>query len=75
MDKGGELYVYKRSFSIKSPVISFEIFPPKKEYPIEVVYDTIEGLEELNPDFISVTYGAGGSSKDRTIEMASKIKK
>ncbi len=61
-------------FSIKSPVISFEIFPPKKEYPIEVVYDTIEGLEELNPDFISVTYGAGGSSKDRTIEIASKIK-
>lgn len=64
----------KDIFSQKSPVISFEVFPPKKEFPIEVIYNTIDGLEDLKPDFISVTYGAGGSSKDRTIEIASTIK-
>ncbi len=64
MDKGGELYVYKRSFfQLKVQLYPLRYFLQKKEYPIEVVYDTIEGLEELNPDFISVTYGAGGSSK------------
>ncbi len=64
----------KDIFLKKSPVISFEIFPPKKEYPIEIIYDTVEGLKGLNPDFISVTYGAGGSNKDRTIEIASTVK-
>lgn len=58
----------------KKPTISFEIFPPKKEYPLEKLYDTVEQLKDLNPDFISVTYGAGGSTKDLTVEIASKIK-
>jgi 5,10-methylenetetrahydrofolate reductase, prokaryotic form len=54
--------------------ISFEVFPPKKDMSLDGIYKTIEELAELNPDFISVTYGAGGSSKGRTIEIASKIK-
>jgi len=58
----------------KRPLLSFEIFPPKKDSPIEMIYQTIEGLIDLNPDFISVTYGAGGSNKDRTVEIASLIK-
>ncbi|MCT4631798.1 MAG: methylenetetrahydrofolate reductase [NAD(P)H] [Firmicutes bacterium] len=58
----------------KGPTISFEIFPPKNDYPLEKLYNTIEELKDLNPDFISVTYGAGGSTKDRTVEIASKIK-
>ncbi len=57
----------------KRPSISFEIFPPKKNYPIDTIYDTINDLSELNPDFISVTYGAGGSTKDTTSEVASYI--
>ncbi|SCG84170.1 5,10-methylenetetrahydrofolate reductase [Proteiniborus sp. DW1] len=61
-------------FSKKRPVLSFEVFPPKKGLPVDIVYDTIEGIKVLNPDFISVTYGAGGSSKDRTVEIASTIK-
>jgi len=64
----------KDLFKENKPVISFEIFPPKKNYPIETVYDTIADLSDLKPDFISVTYGAGGSSKDRTVEIASTIK-
>ncbi len=58
----------------KGTLLSFEIFPPKKDYPLDTVFQTIEELKDLKPDFISVTYGAGGTSKDRTVEIASKIK-
>ncbi len=58
----------------KSPVISLEIFPPKPESPIDTVLDTIEALSDLKPDFISVTYGAGGSSKSHTLKIADIIK-
>lgn len=59
----------------KGTVFSFEIFPPKKTAPIEVIYNTLEELKDLNPDFISVTYGAGGSSQSvSTSEIAQTIK-
>jgi methylenetetrahydrofolate reductase (NADPH) len=64
----------KNLFTGKKPVISFEIFPPKKDSDIETIYSTIDGLKDLNPDFISVTYGAGGSTSNKTIEIASIIK-
>jgi methylenetetrahydrofolate reductase (NADPH) len=55
--------------------ISFEVFPPKnKEGDISSIYYTIDELAKLNPDFISVTYGAGGSNKGKTVEIASTIK-
>jgi len=50
-------------FKKKKPVISFEIFPPKLDTPIESIFGTLEQFKELKPDFISVTYGAGGSAK------------
>ncbi|MBW9158223.1 methylenetetrahydrofolate reductase [NAD(P)H] [Clostridium tagluense] len=58
----------------KKPVISLEIFPPKQSTPIDTIYDTIEGLKDLKPDFISVTYGAGGSSRAHTVEIANILK-
>lgn len=61
-------------FNNKKPVISFEIFPPKMDTPLETIYDTLDQFKGLKPDYISVTYGAGGSQKDRTVEIASKIK-
>lgn len=64
----------KDIFSSKKPVISFEVFPPKREFPLDTIYSTIKALKDMDPDFISVTYGAGGSSKDRTVEIASTIK-
>ncbi len=64
----------KHLYKQNKPVISFEIFPPKKNTPIDTVYDTIEALKDLRPGFISVTYGAGGSTARTTIELASKIK-
>jgi methylenetetrahydrofolate reductase (NADPH) len=61
-------------FKEKRPTVSFEIFPPKKIYPVDTIYKTIDELAIYKPDFISVTYGAGGSTKDQTLEIASKIK-
>ncbi|MFC2061330.1 methylenetetrahydrofolate reductase [NAD(P)H] [Elusimicrobiota bacterium] len=58
----------------KDIVFSCEVFPPKPEYNINMVYNTISGLKDINPDFVSVTYGAGGTSKGRTEEIASQIK-
>lgn len=47
-------------FKQDKTVFSFEVFPPKKESGIETIYNTLKELKDLNPDFISVTYGAGG---------------
>lgn len=56
-------------------VFSFEIFPPKKNGSIDTVYKTLDGLADLRPDFISVTYGAGGSLPGcSTREIVSIIK-
>ena len=62
-------------FNTKELVFSFEIFPPKVTSPISTVYNTLEELKDLKPDFISVTYGAGGSLTDnRTTELSSLVK-
>ncbi len=61
-------------FKSKKPVIAFEIFPPKPDVPVDSLFDRLEQFEALKPDYISVTYGAGGSQKGRTLEIASRIK-
>lgn len=60
-------------FTEKKPLISFEIFPPKANYPVDTIFNAIDELYNLNPDFMSVTYGAGGSTKDKTVEISSYI--
>lgn len=63
-------------FANKKPVFSLEIFPPKKQANIDTIYETVAELAALKPDFISVTYGAGGNMADNsTCEIASNIKK
>src|SRR5512137_2770030 len=54
--------------------LSFEVFPPVREGNLEKLYETISELRKLEPDFISVTYGAGGGTRDMTLEIASKVK-
>lgn len=62
-------------FKEKKVVFSFEIFPPKITSPINVIYDTLEALSDLKPDYISVTFGAGGSTSDnRTCELSFMVK-
>lgn len=54
---------------------SFEFFPPKDSLGEERLWSAMESLESLSPSFISVTYGAGGSTRDRTIRITSEITK
>ena len=54
--------------------LSFEVFPPKREGNLESLFSTIGELGTFDPHFISVTYGAGGSTRDKTLEIASKVK-
>lgn len=56
-------------------VLSLEVFPPKQTSAVDTIYNTLEELKGLNPDFISVTYGAGGSKNNNTtLDIASAIK-
>lgn len=55
-------------------VLSFELFPPKKDAPVDTIYHTLSAMNDLKPDFISVTCGAGGSGGTATVQMASTIK-
>ena len=58
------------------PVFSFEFFPPKSSDSVHTLMATIADLEDaLQPDFVSVTYGAGGSTRDRTLEVVTRIEK
>jgi len=61
-------------FSSGQPVFSFEFFPPKSEEGVRNLYGTIEELAPLRPSFVSVTYGAGGSTRDLTVDLVSRIK-
>lgn len=62
-------------YSQNKKSLSFEIFPPKKDSELKNIDETLSVLCELKPDFISVTFGAGGgSNRNRTIELAKKIK-
>ena len=57
------------------PVFSFEFFPPKDIDGFDQLFKTIDNLKPLNPAFVSVTYGAGGSTRSKTIDLVGRIKK
>jgi methylenetetrahydrofolate reductase (NADPH) len=64
-----------QAFGRGRPVLSFELFPPKTPEGVQALYRTVaDELRPLGPDFISVTYGAGGSTQDLTVELVSTIK-
>ena len=58
---------------VRRPRVSFEFFPPKSEKLEEQLWDSIRKLEPLAPTFVSVTYGAGGSTRDRTHRRVARI--
>jgi methylenetetrahydrofolate reductase (NADPH) len=59
----------------EDPVFSFEFFPPKTPEGEEMLRETLGTLRELEPDYVSVTYGAGGTTRERTVEITKWIKR
>ncbi|MFP2906165.1 methylenetetrahydrofolate reductase [NAD(P)H] [Pyxidicoccus sp. 3LFB2] len=57
-----------------NPCFSFEFFPPKTDEGVSNLFKTLEDLAPLQPGFVSVTYGAGGSTRDRTVDLVTRIK-
>jgi len=60
---------------MRSQSFSIEFFPPKDQLGEELLWHALQQFDSLKPDFVSVTYGAGGSTRDRTINIASQITK
>jgi methylenetetrahydrofolate reductase (NADPH) len=58
-----------------NPAFSFEFFPPKDDDGFSRLFKTIDNLKTWNPAFVSVTYGAGGSTRSKTIDLVGRIKK
>lgn len=65
----------KAAFSSGRPVLSFELFPPKTDKGEEELLKNVEKLNLHRPDFFTCTYGAGGSTRDRTMSVASSVRK
>jgi methylenetetrahydrofolate reductase (NADPH) len=61
--------------SSSEPIFSFEFFPPKKQEDWDNLFETISNLIPLAPSYVSVTYGAGGSTRERTHNLVTKIQK
>jgi len=59
----------------RQPVFSFEFFPPRSDDGVRQLFATIAHLRELEPTFVSVTYGAGGSVRTRTVELVTRIRR
>jgi methylenetetrahydrofolate reductase (NADPH) len=57
------------------PIFSFEFFPPKTDEGVRQLFETVELLRPLGPAFVSVTYGAGGSTRQRTVELVKRLKR
>lgn len=58
---------------MQSPTLSFEFFPPKDEAGEALLWQSVSELARVKPDFVSITYGAGGSTQDRTLRTASAM--
>ncbi|QOV91432.1 methylenetetrahydrofolate reductase [NAD(P)H] [Humisphaera borealis] len=57
------------------PIVSFEFFPPKTDAGFQSLFATIEELRPLQPSYVSVTYGAGGSTREKTVDLVVRIQR
>ena len=62
-------------FRLSKPLYSFEFFPPKSDVGMANLEKTIRELSDLEPDYVSVTYGAGGSTRERTVDLVTRIQR
>lgn len=71
-----DIHAARRTAKASRPVISFEFFPPKTEEGDRALFEkTIPALKQLRPDYCSVTYGAGGSTRDKTLTIAERAQR
>ena len=61
--------------SAKTPAFSFEFFPPKDQAGVERLFETVARLQAYDPAYVSVTYGAGGSTRRMTVDLVTRIKR
>jgi methylenetetrahydrofolate reductase (NADPH) len=62
-------------YGLDRPIFSFEFFPPKTDAGFNTLYRTIENLKRSGPDFVSVTWGAGGSTRSKTVDLVIQIQR
>ena len=68
--------IFANASAVRRPVVSFEFFPTKTDEGERTLLEkTIPALRELNPDFCSVTYGAGGGTRDKTLGIVDRIQR
>ena len=65
----------RERFGQERPLFSFEFFPPKDDRGVDALFDTVANLKALEPAFVSVTYGAGGSTREKTVAITRRIKR
>jgi methylenetetrahydrofolate reductase (NADPH) len=65
----------RERFGQEQPLFSFEFFPPKDEQGVDRLFETVANLTPLRPAFVSVTYGAGGSTREKTVAITQRIKR
>ncbi len=65
----------KERFGRGHPLFSFEFFPPKDDRGVDALFETVANLRPLGPAFVSVTYGAGGSTREKTVAITQRIKR
>ena len=70
----GRLMKIRYRLNPSNPCFSFEFYPPKTDEGTQALLRTVEELAPLEPGFVSVTYGAGGSTRERTLELVTRIK-
>ena len=61
-------------FASGRPVLSFELFPPKTDHGMESLFETVQALNAHRPDFFTCTYGAGGSTRSKTLSIAAEVR-
>ncbi len=71
----GRLMKIRYRLNPSNPCFSFEFYPPKTDEGTQALLKTVEELAPLEPGFVSVTYGAGGSTRERTLELVTRIKR